>query len=559
MIPRDYQVAAVQSVWDYYRNGGNGNALLALPTGTGKSLVLSGIMRTAIEAYPGTRFLVLTHVKELIEQNHATLLRHWPGVQAGIFSAGVGRKDLGYPITFAGIASVRDRARAFSRTDIVLIDEAHLVSDNADTMYLKFIAELRSYNPALKVIGLTATPYRLGQGKLTDGGLFHETVFDITSGDAFLWLIDQGYLCNLYPRATGAKIDLKGIAKVAGEYHAGQLSAAIQRQGILRRAVAETCQLAQHCHSWLVFSDSITNAETLAEELNAAGITAASVHSGLPNAQRDELLSNFRHGKLRALVNVGILTTGFDHPQLDCIVLLRPTQSPGLHVQICGRGTRPVYAPGYDLTTQDGRLSAIAAGPKSRGCLVLDFARNTERLGPINWPNIPKKRGKGDGTPPVRKCEVCGTYNHISVRFCTFCGTEMPREEKLADRASSEKLIKRKTDFIRVHAVSGMYALRHQKEDRPDSVKVTYQSGSKSFTTYIGFEHRGWMREKAEAWWRRHSPAPLPQTTDEMLLAFASCRVPKNIKVNHIDKYPEILDYDMDGHAFNFGEVTTDG
>jgi DNA repair protein RadD len=528
--------------------------LLALPTGTGKSLVLAELMRSTLLAYPGTRILALTHVKELIEQNYSTLLRRWPGAQAGIFSAGLGRKDLGHSITFGGIASIRDRARAFSRTNVVLIDEAHLVSDKADTMYQEFLAELRTYNPALKVIGLTATPYRLGQGKLTDGGLFQDLVFDLTSGDAFLWLIDQGYLCNLYPKSTGAKIDLKGIGTTAGEFNSGQLDAAIRRQGIIRRAIEETCQLAGHCRSWLVFCDSIPNAENAAAELASRGVAAACIHSKLPASQRDELLAAYRGGKLRALVNVGILTTGFDHPHLDCIVLLRPTQSPGLHVQICGRGTRPVYGDGFDLQTQTGRLAAIAAGPKPKGCLVLDFACNTERLGPINWPTIPKKRGKGDGTPPVRECEVCGTYNHISVRFCIFCGTEMPRQEKLLDRASSAKLIARKADFIKVHPVSGMYALRHQKPERPDSVRVSYQSGSKSFTTYVGVEHEGYMRRRSEQWWNIHRPFPdwpVPPTTTALLETFPQCRVPKNLKVNHADEYPEIIDYDFAGHAFN--------
>jgi len=558
LILRDYQHAAVRAVWDYYHGGDVGNALLAMPTGTGKSLVLAELARIILQVYPETRVLCLTHVKELIEQNYKTLLKLWPGAPAGIFSAGLKRKDLGKLITFGGIASIRERARAFSRTNIVIVDEAHLVSDKDDTSYQKFLAELRTYNPALKVIGLTATPYRLGQGVLTDGGLFHDIVFDLTSGDAFLWLIDEGYLCNLYPKATSSKIDLKGVGITAGEFNSGQLDAAIRRQGIVRRAIEETCQLASACRSWLIFCDSIPNAENAASELEQRGIAAAAVHSKMPAGERDELLAAFRSGKLRALVNVGILTTGFDHPELDCIVLLRPTQSPGLHVQICGRGTRPVYAPGYDLTNKEGRLAAIAAGPKSRGCLVLDFARNTERLGPINWPTLPKRRGKGDGTPPVRECTVCGTYNHISVRFCIFCGTEMPRTEKLHDQASTEKLIARKADFIKVHPVSGMYALRHQKTDRPDSVRVSYQSGSRSFTTFVGVEHEGYMRRLSERWWQIHRPFPnwpVPKTTTELLQYFPDCRVPKYIKVNHANEYPEILDYDFTGNAFNFGET----
>lgn len=556
MQKRDYQQAAIDEVWSYFVKGNTGNPIIAMPTGTGKSGVCAWLIESAVKTYPSTRVLVLTHVKELIDNNFNTLLKIWPTAPAGIYSAGLGRKDVGAQITFAGIASIRDRARLFSRTDLVIIDECHLVSDSESAGYRKFLDALLIFNPALKVIGLSATPYRLGLGMLTDGGLFTDVCFDLTSGEAFIWMIQQGYLAPLVPKKPKTEIDLADVHIRAGEYISAEVVEAMRRQAVIDRALAEAIELAADRRCWLVFAQTLAQTEEIAEKLTAAGVPATAVHSKLPSKERDKRIADFKDGRYRAMVNKDILTTGFDHPEIDCILMLRPTQSPGLWVQMLGRGTRPVFAPGFDIGTVEGRLRAQDAGPK-QNCLVLDFAGNTSRLGPINYPKLPKKRGSGGGDAPVRVCPECDTYNHISIRCCEVCGFEFPRAEKLADQASASELVSNGPPSppkpeIGVFAVDRMVLTRHLKPGKPDSARVEYYAGVRRFTTFVGPEHEGFMRRRAVEWWRLHAPikgATVPKTAAE-LLAIEGLRRPSHIKVLLNGKYPEVLDYDFTGTGF---------
>ena len=163
---RPYQQRAIDQLYDWFRAGNTGNPCLVLPTGAGKSHIVAALCHDALTNWPETRVLMLTHVKELIEQNAAKLRAHWPGAPMGIYSASVGRKELGEPITFAGIQSIRKRAAELGHVDLVIIDEAHLVSHKDEGGYRTFIADLQRTNPALRVVGLTATPYRLGHGQI---------------------------------------------------------------------------------------------------------------------------------------------------------------------------------------------------------------------------------------------------------------------------------------------------------------------------------------------------------------------------------------------------------
>jgi DNA repair protein RadD len=161
---RPYQLAAVDSIYTYFAAKA-GNPIVAMPTATGKSVVIAEFCKHVLSSYPGQRILVATHQKELIEQNHQKLVDHWPQAPVGIFSASVGRREVA-PITFVGIQTVAKKAALFGHIDLMLIDECHLVGASQNTQYLLFIEALKAVNPHLKVIGLTATPYRLVFGKI---------------------------------------------------------------------------------------------------------------------------------------------------------------------------------------------------------------------------------------------------------------------------------------------------------------------------------------------------------------------------------------------------------
>ena len=549
---RDYQEAADELFFGYFAQGNVGNPIIAMPTGPGKSIVIAEIIRKTFAMYPQwpSRVMMLTHVKELIEQNFKTLLKVWPTAPAGIYSAGLGRKDTTAPITFAGIQSVYQCAHLFGRIDIVLIDECHLVSPKSETMYAAFINELRKVNPNLRVAGFSATPYRLKHGLLTDSdGLFTDVAMDLTSRESFNWLIAQGWLVPVVPKQAKKELDVTGVKMQGGEFVQHDLQERVDHEEITVAALQEAVVVAESRQHWLVFASGVQHAEHIADYLDSVfQIPAAAVHSKLEPAERDRRIRDFRAGKLRALVNNNILTTGFDYPDIDCIVMLRPTASPGLWVQMLGRGTRPVYPPGMPIDTMEERLAAIAASTK-RNCLVLDFAGNTKRLGPINDPVLPRARGKGaPGIAPVRLCEACGCYSHASARFCENvpdCGVEFPRAIKISSQASIQDLISGTIPTIESHPVTKVTYGIHKKEGKPDSMKVTYYSGFRRFTEYVCLDHGGYAARVARRWWEQRSPWGVPPTVADGMAAIDYLRVPSKITVAEKNKYPEICGYEF--------------
>jgi DNA repair protein RadD len=221
IVLRQYQKYAVNSIFEYFKAGNKGNPLVLLPQGTGKSVVIADFVREAITQWPGTRIMMLTHVKELIEQNYAKLLSIWPTAPAGIFSAGLGAKDAFYPITFGGVSSVAKckTPSIFGKIDLLIIDECHLVSPNDATEYNRIIKQLKKVNPFLKVIGFTATDFRLGHGKLTENDhLFTDVAVNMTTLDGFNWFFDEGYLVRLVPKRTKLTVDSSKIKMRQGEF-----------------------------------------------------------------------------------------------------------------------------------------------------------------------------------------------------------------------------------------------------------------------------------------------------------------------------------------------------
>lgn len=548
IIPRDYQDAAVTSIFDYFQDK-NGNPLIAMPTGTGKSIVIALFLYRVLAAYHSQRIMVLTHVKELIEQNYQKLATLWPGAPAGIYSAGLNRRDIGHNIIFGGVASVVKKVERFGHIDLILVDEAHLVSPRDETMYQKLIGALKQVNPHLKVIGFTATPWRLGHGSITQDSLFTDTCFDMTSMEAFNWLLSQGYLLPPVPKRTEHELDIDGVHMRGGEYISSELQRAVDKETITRNAFEEALQWGANRRKWLVFCAGVEHSIHAAEILNDMGISAAAVHSKMKGKERDDLLAASRAGHIQAITNNNVLTTGYDDPEIDLEIILRPTASPVLWVQMLGRGTRPCYAPGYDLTTKDGRLASIGASPK-QDCLVLDFAGNTRRLGPINDPVVPRRKGKkSDGEAPVKECPVCATWNHASVRHCTECGHEFVVQTKLRATASTDQLVKEdvvpEVEMFPIDYVT--YAL-HQKKGKPPSMRVMYYSGLRRFDEYVSLEHPNFAGHKARRWWEKRSNVEPPVTTvDALGMADTFLKVPTHLNIWVNKRFPEIVGTSFDG------------
>lgn len=552
MAARDYQAWAVQALWEYFRTK-EGNPVIAMPTGTGKSHVIADTLYSFLCAFPSTRAMVLTHVKELIQQNFNKFLECWPTAPAGIYSAGLGKKQNHLPITFGGIGSVAKKAHEFGHIDILFVDECDLINPTELTMYTKFIAALKVVNPYIKVIGLTATPWRMGFGHITaEGGLFTDVPVDMTGVDPFNWFIAQGYLIPLVPKPTTLELDVSGVHVRGGEYIAAELQHAVDKKEITEKAIREAMEIGHDRRKWLIFASGVEHAKHIADELLLLGVSCRAIYSGMPETERDKIISDFKEGKIRAISNNSILTTGFDDPEIDLIIMLRPTGSSRLWVQMLGRGTRPLYTPGFDLSTQEGRLASIAASPK-HNCMVLDFAANIRKLGPINDPVLPRKKGEKAGLVPVKLCTACNTYNHSSVRFCTNCGAEFTFQLKLKVEASTEQLIKADLPIVEDFKIDHITYVLHQKVGAQPIMRVTYYCGTRNFSDFVCIEHPegNYAKHRAKKWWRERTSIPMPLTVDDAMELAQHLKAPTHLRVHINKKYPEILGYCFDGSNFN--------
>lgn len=550
---RWYQEEAVQAIFDFFNDPIRAhslepaNPLICLPTGTGKSVVIAEFFRRAMLQYPGTRGFVATHVKELIAQNAKKMQEIWPLAPLGIYSAGLGARDTMQPVIFGGVQSCVGKFPLFGRRDLLGIDEAHLLSPTADTSYQKFIKELReggegcnpgspNVNPYLKVIGFTATAYRLGLGHMTNGPIFTHVVYDMCNIEGFSRLIAEGFLCPLIPKKTKTELDVSSVGMSKGEFAQNELQAAVDKETITHGALQELVEQGYDRQSWLIFASGVEHAEHINEMLNNVfGISCVAIHSKKTDKENAENLKLWKSGAVRAAVNMNSLTTGVDHPACDLIGMFRPTMSTGLWVQMLGRGTRPF--------------------PGKENCLVLDFAGNTRRLGPINDPVIPKQKGKGPpGDAPVKICDKCGTYNHATAKICVACGHEFEFAENIARHASNLELLRSDLPQIEVFKVDRVVMVPHvSKASGRGSVKVAYFCGLRTFYEYISVESPvTFFRHKSRDWFRQRYhyqtqqftwDNDVPKTNKEVLEVAHELRPPISINVWLNKKTPEVMGY----------------
>ena len=514
---RPYQQAAIDAIYGYFAENA-GHPLVVIPTAGGKSLVMASFVEGVLRAWPDQRILVVTHVRELIAQNFAELIGLWREAPAGIYSAGLGRRDLRARVLFAGIQSIHRRAYDVQQCDLVLIDEAHLIPGSSDTMYRRFIDTLARLNPKLKVIGFTATPFRLDSGMLHEGkgALFTDIAYEVSVRQ----LIDDGYLCPLVSKAAETRLDVTGVGSRGGEFIPSQLQAAVDLPETTEAAIDEVVRLGAERKSWLAFCAGVEHATHVAEAIRARGFSAATIFGDTPKPERDRTIAAFKRGEIRALASMGVLTTGFNAPGVDLIAMLRPTKSAGLYVQMAGRGTR--------LT------------PGKENCLVLDFAGNVARHGPIDAVK-PKRPGNGEGEAPVKVCPDCQSILATAVRLCPDCGHAFPPPKVQVDREASTLAILTtgKPQWLQV---DGVFYRAHEKPGSRPTLQVEYQCGLVRHREWVCFEHTGYARQKAVAWWRQRAQGmPVPHTVTEALAWSRQIAAPTEIAVRPSGRFTEIV------------------
>ncbi|MGF1745866.1 DEAD/DEAH box helicase [Vibrio minamisatsumaniensis] len=388
---RPYQADSVKSVIHYFRKHQT-PAVLVLPTGAGKSLVIAELARLA-----KGRVLVLAHVKELVEQNHEKYEGY--GLKGSIFSAGLGRKETDQQVVFASVQSVVRNLDSFSNQfSLLVIDECHRVPDEKTSSYQKVISHLRENNPGIKVLGLTATPYRLGMGwiyqyhtrgqvRSEEPRFFRDCIFELP----IRYLLDEGFLTPAHMiDAPVLSYDFSQLKPAStGRYKEAELDMVIeQSKRATPQIVDQIIELAKDKVGIMVFAATVRHAQ---EILGLLPESESSIVIGeTPTLERDQIINDFKERKIKFLVNVSVLTTGFDAPHVDLIAILRPTESISLYQQIVGRGLR--------------------LSPGKKACLVLDYAGNSYDL---YQPEVGDPKPDSDSEIITIPCPACGFNNNF--------------------------------------------------------------------------------------------------------------------------------------------------
>lgn len=537
---RPYQQAAIDAVYRHLRERDD-NPVVVIPTAGGKTPILATICRDAVERWQG-RVLVVSHVKELLEQAATKLKLVCPDLAVGIYSAGLQRRDSQQRMIVAGIQSIYRRASELGSFDLVIVDEAHLIPADGEGMYRQFLADAKALNPQLRVIGLTATPFRMDCGSICGAEqILNAVCFEV----GVKQLIRDGYLCPLVGKAAIAKPETNSLHVRGGEFVAEEVEALMDDEALVQAACTEIVERTRDRHSCLIFASSVRHGQHVARVLAEwHGQECGFVSGETPAKERELLLARFRGEAtsslfagqpLKYLCNVNVLTTGFDAPRIDCVVLLRPTLSAGLYMQMVGRGFR--------------------LHPDKQNCLILDFGGNLLRHGPVDQVQSYERHSKGSGAAPAKECPGCQLVVAAGYSVCPECGYEFPPAERQAHdpQASAAGVLSGEVTLTQYSVQDVAYSVhtkRNSQPGDPQTMRVDYDVGWHCYKTeWICFEHQGFARQKAVAWWRKRSPDPVPETAERAVeLAQNGALAPTtSITVRAVagDPYERITAYEL--------------
>lgn len=510
---RPYQNEAVQAVYQYLANHDD-NPCVVTPTASGKSVMIAKIASDAVKLWRG-RVLILAHVKELLEQNAGKVKALCDDIDVGIYSAGLNSRDTDTPILVAGIQSVYNKAELLGKFDLIVVDEAHCIAPDGEGMYRTFLTAMQKKNPLIRVIGFTATPYRMKGGLICKPeNILNKVCYEVGIKE----MIAQGYLSPLVSYAGKAEADLSNLHIRGGEFIADEIDKAMDDERLVQFACHEIYDKTLDRKSVLIFTSSVKHCKHVAKTLEAFAKQEVAIVTGdTPDDERAEILARFKGEQvkdllgeskppLKFLCNVNVLTTGFDAPNVDCVVLLRPTNSPGLYVQMVGRGFR--------LSPQTGKDK----------CLVLDFGENIMRHGPIDCVRA-RDTGPGNGKAPAKMCPECRALIHASYSVCPECGFQFPVNNhniKISPFASKDGILSGQVSYEEYDVEDVSYEIHKKRNnsDAPPTLQVNYRVGMYQFKhEWVCPEHTGYARQKFETWWYARAAAGImpPDTVEEAL------------------------------------------
>ena len=517
VVPRDYQEQAVDAAFNHWLTS-NAPMLIVMATGSGKSIVIALLIQRALEKGVKSRVLVLTHVKELVEQDYNEMINLWPNAPAGVNCAGLKKRSTDAQIIFGSIQSVWNHCEEIGEFDYIIVDEAHRIPHKDNGNYRKLISLLSQKKQTLKIIGLTATPFRLDGGWLHIGEerLFEHIIYDYCVDRG----IREGWLAPLVSKRTQFQINIEGVRKRAGEYRSDDLDRLVNSSENSDAALSEIITYGEHRHSWLIYCVSVAHANSVAEKLREQGINAQAITEKTPAKDRDKYIHEFRAGSIKCIVNVSVLTTGFNNPRVDLIAMLRPTLSTALYLQICGRGLR-----------------------KSEGkenCQILDFVENIRRHGRVDDPDIIIHAAKGFNEPTqeapkylAKACPACLHYSPINAITCSFCGKTFAKERKITHNSQADSIeilgrprrkFKLQDKFVPVKKVTAQPHIR-RGAFKVTSIKIEYHLATGETVKEFIKADNGALSRMATIWWQAVMGTTPPTSIDLFCRELSTARI----------------------------------
>jgi DNA repair protein RadD len=458
MILRNYQTECVNAVSHETRK-----ALVVMPCGSGKTECFIEILKNSLDK----KNLVVLDQLHLFDQTERRILEALPQIAIRQFSAGREKQYHHSPITIATLQTISKVKNEIF--DQIILDEVHLMDFKKEASAYKKIID---QNPQAKIIGFTATPYRTNQGYIYGEDQFFP---EITFKKDLIEMIEEGYLVPPVLKGAESAFDLSGVRVRGGEWDQKDISRLVSNREKNIKQVTEALRRSADRKKIIWFCASIEHAEAVRNEIIQHGERATILHSKMSEEDQAYLKRSFEESDIRHLVFVTIVSKGYDYPPIDCVVILRPTKSPSLYVQVCGRALRP--------------------SPGKKDALILDFGRVVETLGPMNDPLVTKKGESVNASPAqqMMQCSFCLSIIPLSSYYCEECGEQLKETKKdqaptLTQKPDTEAILigthVKIPSGLKKATVEKVHAIRKISSKGYKCVHIHYFNGGKQ----IGFE-----------------------------------------------------------------------
>jgi DNA repair protein RadD len=514
LILRDYQKQALDAIWTKINLGPT--ALCVLPTGSGKSVIFEALIQKSISLKPDIKILVLFNKTDLLMQIKNRIAALIGEDLVTVYSGTFKSYDNTKSVTCGMIQSLKMEDINYN---LIIVDECHNLNEKSGK-YINFLKAQQAQNPKTKVVGFTATPYRnsgylYGKDKFFDRPCFQKTM---------RFMIEEGHLVPPIAKRPDHLMDLSDLKIVAGEYSQGSLDKMVKKEnesGVLVSRIDDALARMKDRKKIVWFCTNIAHCESVHELLLEKNEKSSILHSNLEKDEREENKTFFEDQGGRHLVFVSIVSEGYDFPAIDCVVLMRPTRSPNLMVQTCGRGLRP-YKDKED-------------------CLILDYGKVIQTIGPLDDPVIQVKgQGKKKGEVSKTKvCPECQTILHVKEEKCSVCFYNFVKEPELDQKAKENIDFFRKQ--IKTLKIAEVKIRKHISKAGNSCIAIRYTPGLftmfESIEEYFVFESQhGYVRFQQRA---IELGIPLAGTIDEQVTK-KPVRIPQEVEYEFEGKYPKI-------------------